>query len=539
MTRNRLVPMFRAARLALALLAAPAILTLPQQAQAASTLRIAISLSDFPILWGAPDAGFEGVRFGGYTVFDSLIQWDLSSADKPSRLVPGLAESWSVDPEKKTRWTFKLREATFHDGTPWNADAALWNLESFTDAKSPLFNATRAATARSRTISIASFGKIDDRTIFIETKEPNSFLTYELSTLFFVSPKQFDFVGRDWQKFALAPVGTGPYKFASLRQGQELVMEANKNYWDKSRIPKHDRLLLMPVPDANTRVAALRSGQIDMIDTLASDSIAPLKAAGFKITSNVYPHTWLWRISFTENSAFSDIRVRKAVNLAINREAIAELLADTGIPAKGFAPPDAPWFGKPKFELKYDPAAAKKLLAEAGYGPAKPVNLKIIIAPSGGGQMVPIAMNEAIQENLREVGVNVTYDVRDFAAMITMLRGGAKVANADGINVAMTMQDPGSGIVSSYRSIFAPPAGGNWGFYNNPAFDDAWKAAMEEFDLVKQEAAMAKVNEVLTDDAASILVVHDTSPRALSPKLKGFVQARNWYQDFTRIEVAE
>ncbi len=526
----------KAAGLALGMLAAPAITALPQQAQAASSLRIAISLSDFPLLWGAPDAGFEGVRFGGYTVFDSLIAWDLTSTDKPSRLIPSLAESWTVDPNK-TRWTFKLREAKFHDGTPWNADAALWNLDAFTNSKSPAFNATRSATARSRTISIAGFGKIDDRTIYIDTKEPNSFLTYELSTLFFVSPTQFEKMGGDWQKFAVNPVGTGPYKFNSLRQGQELVLDANKDYWNKARVPKHDRLVLTPVPDANTRVAALRSGQIDLIDTLAADAIAPLKAAGFNIVSNVYPHTWIWRISFTEDSAFKDVRVRRAVNLAINREDIAEMLSGTGIPAKGFAPPDAPWFGKPKFDVKYDPEGAKKLLAEAGYGPSKPVNLKVIIAPSGGGQMVPIAMNEAIQENLRAVGVNVTYDVRDFTAMITMLRNGAKVAQADGINIAMTMQDPGSGIVSSYRSIFAPPAGGNWGFYNNPAFDEAWKAAMLEFETDRQEAAMAKVNEILTEDAAAIMVVHDTSPRALSPKLKGFVQARNWYQDFTTIEV--
>lgn len=152
--------------------------------------------------------------------------------------------------------------------------------------------------------------------------------------------------------------------------------------------------------------------------------------------------------------------------------------------------------------------------------------------------MVPLSMNELIQENLRAVGINVTYDVRDFTAMITMLRQGAKEVKADGINVAMTMQDPASGIVS-YTSSLAPPAGGNWGFYNNPEFDKVLAAARAEFDPEKQDEAMARVNEVLTDDAAALLVVHDSSPRALSPKLKGFVQAKNWYQDFTTIEKSE
>src|SRR3954468_8877446 len=71
------------------------------------TLRIAISLSDIPNLWAAPDGGFEGVRFGGYPLYDALVLWDLSAADQPSRLKPGLAESWTVDPENPRRWVFK------------------------------------------------------------------------------------------------------------------------------------------------------------------------------------------------------------------------------------------------------------------------------------------------------------------------------------------------------------------------------------------------------------------------------------------------
>jgi ABC-type transport system substrate-binding protein len=122
--------------------------------------------------------------------------------------------------------------------------------------------------------------------------------------------------------------------------------------------------------------------------------------------------------------------------------------------------------------------------------------------------------------------------------MINMLRQGARESGADAINIAMTMQEPASGIVA-YTSTLTPPAGVNWGFYNNPAFDAAIKAAKSEFDGPKQEAALARVNEVLTDDAAALLVVHDSGPRALSPKLKGFVQARNWYQDYTTIEVGD
>jgi ABC-type transport system substrate-binding protein len=294
----------------------------------------------------------------------------------------------------------------------------------------------------------------------------------------------------------------------------------------------------MPIPDASARVAALRSGQVDLVDTLPPDAIPSLKSAGFVITSNTYPHTWLWRLNFSQGSPFSDIRIRKAANLAIDRQAIVEFLSATAVPAVAFAPPDSAWSGSPKFLPKYDPAAAKALLAEAGYGPGNPVKVKVVISTSGGGQMVPLSMNEIIQDDLQKVGIEVTYEVRDFTTMINMLRQGAKESGADAINIAMTMQEPSSGIVA-YTSTLTPPAGVNWGFYNNPAFDAAIKEAKSEFDVTKQELALSRVNDVLTDDAAALLVVHDSGPRALSSKLRGFIQARNWYQDFTSIEVGE
>jgi peptide/nickel transport system substrate-binding protein len=504
----------------------------------ANALRIAISLSDIPNLWAAPDGGFEGVRFGGYPLFDALVMWDLTSASQPSRLVPGLAESWSVDPENHRRWIFKLRAAKFHDGSLWNADALIWNLESFKNPNARQYHAGRAGAAATRTASIASYGKIDERTVYIETKEANGFLLSELSSLFFASPARFEEMGGDWSKFAQHPSGTGPYVFVALNKGVGLNLKANHDYWDPKRIPRTESLLVMPIPDGAARIAALRSGQVDLVDALPPDTIPSLKKAGFVISENTYPHTWLWRLNFAPGSAFSDIRIRKAANLAIDRDAIVQFLSGTATPAAAFAPPNSTWSGSPTFVPAYDPAAAKALLAEAGYGPDKPVKVKVIISTSGGGQMVPLSMNEIIQEDLRKVGIEVSYEVRDFTAMINMLRQGAKESGADAINIAMTMQEPASGIVA-YTSTLTPPAGVNWGAYNNPGFDAAIKAAKSEFDPARQEQALAHVNEILTNDAAALLVVHDTGPRALSPKLKGFVQAKNWYQDYTTIEVGE
>ncbi len=285
---------------------------IPALAQTAP-LRIAISLGDIPRMWGGPDGGFEGVRFGGYMVYDSLAGWDMSSADKASTVVPALAESWQIDPADPKRWIFKLRPGvTFHDGAPFNADAAIWNLDSIFKTDAPQFNSQRSAAIKFRLSSIASYQKVDDSTIAITTNAPNGMFIYEATVIFMVSPARFAALGNDWAKFAAQPSGTGPYKAVNLVPRERLELDAFAEYWDKVRVPKSAKTILIPMPDANTRVAALRSGQVDFIETLPPDAIESMKRAGFKVVTNVYPHVWIWRLNVDPSSPFADIRVRQA-----------------------------------------------------------------------------------------------------------------------------------------------------------------------------------------------------------------------------------
>jgi peptide/nickel transport system substrate-binding protein len=102
------------------------------------------------------------------------------------------------------------------------------------------------------------------------------------------------------------------------------------------------------------------------------------------------------------------------------------------IPAEGFYPPGHQWFGKPKFKLEYKPEEAKKLLKEAGYTPEKPLVTKVLISPSGSGQMQPLPMNEVVQQNLAEVGIKVEFEVVEWNQLINIWRAGAKDASARG-----------------------------------------------------------------------------------------------------------
>jgi ABC-type transport system substrate-binding protein len=509
-------------------------------ALAQGTLRVGMTAADIPATTSQPDSGFEGNRFTGITLFDSLTQWDLSSAEKPSVIIPGLAESWAVDAKDKTKWIFKLRKGVkFHDGTDFNADAAVFNFDKVLKKDAPQYDARLVGQTVPRMPTLAGAKKIDDYTIEVSTSEPDAFLPINLANLYMASPAAWA-KSKNWAEFAKAPVGSGPWKFSRLVPRERLELERFPGYWDKKRVAKADKLVLIPMPEGNTRVNALLSGQVDWIEAPPSDAITQLKARGFQITSNPYPHTWPWQFSFVPGAPTADIRVRKAMNLAVDRDGLRRLLGFNALPAKGVVQPGHPWFGKPTFDIKYDPEAAKKLLAEAGYGPGKPLKVKVQISASGSGQMQPLAMNEFIQQNMKAVGIDIEYDVLVWETLFNNWRIGAKDPKSNGahaINISFATQDPFFAFARFYDSRMVAPRSVNWGWVQDPEFDKRVAAARGEFDPVKRDAAIAKLHEYAVDQAAMLFIVHDTGPRGLSPKVKGFVQAKNWFQDLTPVSV--
>lgn len=531
-------PMLRSA---LALSLAAGVAFFAQQAVAQGTLRIGMTASDIPLTTGQTDQGGEGMRFMGYTVYDALINWDLSSADKPSDLKPGLATAWAVDAADKTKWTFTLREGVkFHDGSEFTAEAVVWNLDKLLKNDSQQFDQRQAAQGRSRIPAVAAYKVIDKYKVEITTKTPDATLPYQLAWVMMSSPAQWEKLGKNWEAFARTPSGTGPWQLTAFQPRERAELSPFKDYWDKARVPKLDKLVLLPLPEPNARAAALRSGQVDWIEAPAPDLVESLKGAGYKIVTNAYPHNWTWHLSRVEGSPWNDIRVRKAANLAIDRDGLKELLGGMMIPAEGFYPPGHQWFGKPSFKLKYDPAAAKKLLAEAGYSPAKPLQTRILISPSGSGQMQPLPMNEFVQQNLAEIGIKVDFEVVEWNTLINIWRAGANhdsSRKATGMNYTYFIQDPFTGFIRHLQCDLKPPAGTNWGIYCDPEMDKLFDQIRTTFDPVEQTKILQKTHEKYVDDALFLMVTHDVNPRALSPKVKGFVQAQNWFQDFSPISM--
>jgi peptide/nickel transport system substrate-binding protein len=502
-------------------------------ATAQTTLRVAMTAGDIPDVTGQPDQGFEGYRFVGYSLYDALILWDLSRSDVEASLTPGLATKWSIDPSNSKRWIFELRkDVKFHDGSDFNADVVLWNIARLTDEKAPQFNAKQYAAMRTRTVNIDHAEKIDDYAIAIITKEPDSIFYIQMSFWMMISKAQFEKAG-SYEKYAQMPSGTGPYRFASVVPRERLELVRNETYWNPKRVPKHDRLVLQPMPEATTRAAALLSGQVDFIEAPSPDTIARLKSAGMQVITLPYPHNWHYQFNFI-NGPFKDKRVRQAANYAIDRTEMKEML--NGMAQEGYATvtPSSPYFGNPRL-YKLDPEKATALLKEAN---CYPCEVTFAISPSGSGQMQPVPMNELVKSQLEAVGFKVKLEVMDWNALLDIsFKGSEKFPAYHAINVSRATQDPFSGIFRFVMKKQWAPAGGNWGHYENSEIEKLVSEIYTTFDQAKRDKMITRVHEIISDDAAMLFVTHDLNPRALSPKLKGFVQAQSWYQDLTPITV--
>lgn len=542
MVYKKIAAALRQARRAAAVTISLTVLSMPAMADG-QVLRIAMTASDIPLTTGQPDSGFEGYRFLGYTVYDALINWDLSSADEISGLTPGLAESWEVDEEDTRVWTFTLRQGvSFHDGSEWNADAAIWNLDKVYDEESPQFDARQAGNVRGRIPAMDQYEKVDDHTIRFTTREPDAWFPYQLTFLLFSSPAQWEALGGDWDAFAREPSGTGPFRLTRLVPRERAVLEPNADYWDAERVPRIERVELIPMPESSTRTSALLSDQVDWIETPAPDAIPRMQSRGMSITSNPYPHTWPYQFSMLEGSPWRDINVRKAANLAVDREGLEALLGGLMVPAAGIVTPDHPWYGEPEFETRYDPEEAMRLLAESGYGPDNPVEVKVLISTSGSGQMQPLAMNEYIQQNLAEVGIALDFEVLDWESLFPNWRRGAEDPSSRGAhatNITFGWLDPFAAFYRFMHSSMAPPNGFNWGYMDDPEYDRLLDEARVTFDQEAQDAILAEFHARMVDDAAWLWVAHDVGPRAMQPRVKGFVQAKNWFQDLTPVYIEE
>jgi len=295
------------------------------------------------------------------------------------------------------------------------------------------------------------------------------------------------------------------------------------------------------MPEANTRLAALRSGQVDWIEVPPPDGIPSLKAAGFTLVTNSYPHVWPWLFNMgATNSPVKDVRVRQGLNYCIDRAGLVTLLNGTAEPSVGWLKPTDPGFGNPVNRYKFDPAKGKALLAEAGYTPQKPLSFKVMISTSGSGQMLPLPMNEYLQENLKAAcGVNVEFDVVEWQVLLNAAR---MTPDAPGVHgtMALNASSPSSdvGVMARYfAAANFSPNGFNFEQWKDDKFETALATLAEATDQATIDASFRAAHERLVDNPPWLFIVHDLNPRAMSKDVKGFVSAQSWFTDLTLVKM--
>lgn len=329
-------------------------------------------------------------------IFDTLVM-----RDEDMQLVPGLAESWT--PIDDTTWEFKLRPGVkFHNGEEFNADAVKFTIDRILDpnAKSPTLSYIR---------TIASVEVVDPYTVRIKTSAPDPLLPTRMSRYpaYIVPPKYVQEVGND--VFATKPVGTGPYKFVEFIPDQHVILDANPDYWRGA--PSIGRVTWRAIPDGTARMTALITGEVDLVENVTVD-LAPMVAASPDVdlvqVKNGGLTIYLGLVM--KDKPLDDVKVRQALDAAIDRKGIVDNILRGMATVKGtqVGPSDFGYLDVPP--TPYDPAKARKLLAEAGYPDGFNIKMQSTHRYMKDGEVA-----QAIAQQFGDVGVKIDQEVLDWS----------------------------------------------------------------------------------------------------------------------------
>jgi len=481
-------------------------------------------------------------------IYEPLVKYKGPTTE----VVPALAEKWSVSPDG-TVWTFTLRRnVKFHDGTPFDASAVVWNFERWRFSNHPQHeNLTKAG----RTFEYygAQFGGFDDKSLItkVEAVNPSTvritlsspqgpFLANLAMFVFYMaSPTAVEKYGT---AFGKNPVGTGPFKFVEWKVGQDVILEANKDYWDKANAPKVQRVIVRNIKDSSQRLAALKAGEIHGMEGLNPDDVKVVRADP-NLQVILRPTNTTGYVAYNYKvKEFQDKRVRQAFAHAINKKGIVDALyGGTGLAATQFQPPPLWGYNKELKDYEYNPQRARDLLKEAGFGQG----LKEITWDDGRKEPLqfwympvsrpyypnPKEIAEAIAADLAKVGITVQLQTTDWTVYLDKSRKGQMpmfMLGWTGDN-----GDPDNFVCYFFCAIGAP----RMGFYANQPLTDLLLQAQKLTDQAKRAELYRKAEQMIHDDAARIFVAHNQPPLAFSKKVRGYVANPTNTEYFNTVQV--
>lgn len=437
-------------------------------------------------------------------IHDNLVEFT-----EKGDIVPMLATSWEASKEGLT-WTFHLRKGvTFHDGTPFNADAVIFNLRRVTDPE----KRTRRTSLYKPFIK--SFEAIDDYTVRIQMKVPFGALLAHFAhgAGGIVSPKALE---KYQDKISLHPVGTGPYVFEEWVPGDRIVLKRNDNYWKGK--PKVEEIIYKPVPEGGSRVMMLETGEADVIFPVPLIEVDRLrKTRGVKVVIGDTARVMYIGMNNLKKP-FTDVRVRKALNYAVNKEAIVRNIL------KGMAKPSKSMIGSlvwgysPIKPYEYNPEKAKELLTEAGY----PNGFETSLWTPEGRYPMDAQIAEAVAGQLKKVGIKVRLRKWEWAAYIKNTRKKPEEAKYEMffLGWAPSTGDADWGMRPLFYSEMWAPGGSNRFYYKDPGVDKYIKAGMEISGAEERKKAYKKAQEALVNNPPWVMLHDMVQSVGVAEKLK-------------------
>jgi peptide/nickel transport system substrate-binding protein len=448
------------------------------------------------------------------TVYDSLVKYKPGTVEP----APGLAESWTVSPDGLT-YTFKLRHGvSFQDGTPFNAHTYLQGIDRLVNKNNPnyIYNTGSVEGYIDFTYSgVQSFTAVDDYTVQFRLKEPSAPFISSLAMVWngVVSPTAVAKYGKDFRSH---PVGSGPFVFREWKSRDSITLDANPAYWNGK--PEVDHLIFKEYPDPQTALLALKRGDIQILGDV-STQVVPAIQADHSLKLLTQPGLAISGVGLpTDTAPFNNVKVRQALNMAIDRDAIDKVLFK-GLAVPMQSPlPASEWSFAVQPPYKYDPAQAKKMLEEAGVQPGQKVEL--LTYNSGRGYNPAGAdLAVAIQGYLKKVGVDADVRKMDIGAYLATIRSG-KYPGMFLVGWTGDNGDPDNFLGELFGSKNIPV--GNTARYRNSEVDRLVQQALQENDHAKRVALYQQLQKIIWQEAPWIFVNSVEQFRAIRSNVHGF-----------------
>lgn len=445
-------------------------------------------------------------------VYDGLVRFK----DGTLEVEPALAESWKISDDGKT-YTFKLRQGVkFHDGSDFDAEAVKFNFDRMLKKDHPFYD-TGPFPLSFNFASVEAVNVLDEHTVEFRLSEAFAPFLSNLAypTGLIVSPAAVEKHGKEYGR---SPSGTGPFKFVEWLSNQRVVVERNPDYWDGAA--KLQAVVFRPITDANTRVAEMMAGGIDVMVEVPPDNLATFEQdANFAVAEQAGPHVW-FAILNTKEGPFADKRVRQAANYAVNKQTLVDdVLQGTATVAAGPIPPAFNWVEGSVEPYAHDPEKAKALLAEAG---VENPQVTFYVTEGGSGMLDPITMGAAIQADLQAVGFKVKIETYEWNTFLGRVNPGLE-GKADMAEMAWMTNDPDTVPYLTLRTDAMPDKGGfNSGYYSNPQLDELLEKARRSTDQAERGKLYGEVQSIVHDDAPWLFVANWKQNAVTTAAVKGF-----------------